>query len=593
MTKPSGSTSISKTRSKAIILSESVLIANQLVIYDLDDVEILVVGDLDAYRLYHNSSRTYALTYGQYYVQPADILRSSDFTSYGVSEDLELTVDIAAPGGIIYSSVTGGSYDIYDGTSMASPHVAGSAALLEQALQKKNPDVQGREKADLKESLLCSTADPVMLDDVPMSPRAVGAGLVNLSEAVSANAVLVGENERTAISVGDQIDDTVKLSFTVKNTSKDTVRYDTLNFDVITDGYAQDRVFDEMTGTYYMQTRITGQSVPLSYTVAQSDMPRSISLRPGETHTVTCTLQLDAAELAENAEVFTNGFYVEGYVYLTDSMTGQTPLNIPFMGFRGDWEAVPAVKIGDIYQMYWGYAYFVGNGCSALRNLKSLTFALQDANGNVCASHTEEYVKKSTFYDMDMISAFFDDADIADGTYTLVVTAVPDIPGTQGQVYDEGLQIRIDRTAPKILGVKMEKTETGCDVIITCDSDDLDYAVLSGSTLLDIRFRDVYPFDDGYDDFDYYDDMDEIRETPPGKKRPSGKKVTESAEAQLVLSGLEAAREADYTLFTADDPHAHNTYEEPDKVTLTEKRGAFDGSVTVPPFSAVTVRVAV
>ena len=82
------------------------------------------------------------------------------------------------------------------------------------------------------------------------------------------------------------------------------------------------------------------------------------------------------------------------------------------------------------------------------------------------------------------------------------MTALPDIPEAQGQVYDEGMQIRVDRSAPKILSVKMVRTDSGCDVIITCDSDDLDYAELNGSILLDVRFRDVYPFDDGYDHVD-------------------------------------------------------------------------------------------
>ena len=483
---------------KGIIFSESVLYANELAIYNTIGVEMLVVADIDAYRLMHSTGRTYALQYEQYYVEPADILRSSYFTSYGVSEDLELTVDVAAPGGIIYSSVTGGDYDIYDGTSMASPHIAGSAALLEQILQKKVPDVQGREKADLKESLLCSTADPVLSEDVPISPRAVGAGLVNLSEAASTNAVLVGANNRTAINIGDKIDDTFKLAFTVKNISQTVVRYDTLNFDVVTDGCTQERVFDELTGTYSTQARITGQSEALDYEIVQSDMPRSISLQPGESRTVTCTLQLDAQQLSGMAEVFQNGFYVEGYVYLTDSMTGQTPLNMPFMGFRGDWEAVPALHSGAYYEMFWGGLSYVGDGYAVQRGLRSLTFALQDAGGKICASRTEEYVKKGAFYDLSTIPDLFSEDDVPDGTYTLVVTAVPDIPNAQGQVYDEGLQIRIDRTAPTVLDVRMVETANGCDVVITCDSDDLDYAELNGSSLLDLHFSDLYPFD-GYD----------------------------------------------------------------------------------------------
>ena len=69
--------------------------------------------------------------------------------------------------------------------------------------------------------------------------------------------------------------------------------------------------------------------------------------------------------------------------------------------------------------------------------------------------------------------------------------------------------------------------------------------------------------------------------------------VTEAADVRLNLSELTPAAEAEYLTLTASDPHAHNTYEDPEAVKLESRTGSFDGFVTVPAFSAVTVKVRV
>lgn len=70
------------------------------------------------------------------------------FSNYGAT-----TVDLGAPGVDIYSTVPGNTYDSYNGTSMASPHVAGVAALL----WSQYPSLTASE---IKDTLL-ATVDPI------------------------------------------------------------------------------------------------------------------------------------------------------------------------------------------------------------------------------------------------------------------------------------------------------------------------------------------------------------------------------------------------------------------------------------------------
>lgn len=94
------------------------------------------------------------------------------------------TVDVAAPGSDILSTLNTGtttpgneSYAYYNGTSMATPHVAGVVALIQAAAAApKSP-------ADI-EAILKNTASPF-----PATPdRAIGSGIVNAKAAVDAVA---------------------------------------------------------------------------------------------------------------------------------------------------------------------------------------------------------------------------------------------------------------------------------------------------------------------------------------------------------------------------------------------------------------------
>ena len=107
-------------------------------------------------------------------IQPGTYHTMSKFSSWGVPGSLELKPEVTAPGGNIYSvngshkdemggPLLGGSdaYESMSGTSMASPQVAGMAALVSQYIREKGLEEQtGLTSRQLAQSLLMSTAVP-------------------------------------------------------------------------------------------------------------------------------------------------------------------------------------------------------------------------------------------------------------------------------------------------------------------------------------------------------------------------------------------------------------------------------------------------
>ena len=166
----------------------------------------------------------------------------SSFSSYGLSPDLVLKPDIGAPGGNIYSTwpLEQGGFATLSGTSMSSPHVAGTAALL---LQAKPGTVSTKVR-----TLLQNTAVPGkwaygplfdILDKVESVNRQ-GAGMVRIDRAITAKSMV----EPSKLSLGDSMNIDVPTAFTgtlktikktlkITNNNGTTMTYDLSYFNAL------------------------------------------------------------------------------------------------------------------------------------------------------------------------------------------------------------------------------------------------------------------------------------------------------------------------------------------------------------------------
>lgn len=260
------------------------------------------------------------------------------FSSFGVTETLELNPEITAPGYKILSSVSSGGYGIMSGTSMSAPYITGAVAVLNEYLDAAEADGNQTtlgDRVDLIENLMMSTSEPIYYsgdeeETVPYSPRLQGAGLVSIEDAVATNAILFGDDGRTKLSLGE-ITDSFTLEFTIENMGDTPITLDTNSVTVTSDGYKSDGGVTYVLGTpKLLQT--------------EDDLGDTITVSANDTEVVSVTVTLsDEDEIAAQSEVFTNGFFVDGFVNLSSSTADNPDISIPFMGFYGDWTSAPVL----------------------------------------------------------------------------------------------------------------------------------------------------------------------------------------------------------------------------------------------------------
>lgn len=114
----------------------------------------------------------------------------------------DLKPDISAPGVNVRSSVPGGYESGWSGTSMAAPHITGTAALLLSYNQALTPDQL--------EQIMTNTATPLTDADYASSPNyGYGYGLVNAFNAVSSVASGIGTIQGKVLKPGVDSEDAV------------------------------------------------------------------------------------------------------------------------------------------------------------------------------------------------------------------------------------------------------------------------------------------------------------------------------------------------------------------------------------------------
>ncbi|QVY61240.1 S8 family serine peptidase [Cytobacillus gottheilii] len=426
----------------------------------------------------------------------------SDFTSWGVTPNLDFKPEITAPGGQILSTLQNNEYGMMSGTSMAAPHVAGGSALVLERVDNEF-GLENAERVNMAKNILMNTAktleDKGQANDIlgqvnPYSPRRQGAGLMQLHAAL-ATPVVVAEQATNEAKVSlKEVGDNVEFTLVAKNYSDDAVSYD-VGVNVQTDL----ALFGELGYAANVLEAQALQNVGVSVNGSETAV---VELAAGEEKTIKVELDLtnasvyneNASALVPAADIFTNGYFVEGFVTLTDTADVNPELSVPYVGFKGEWDKAQIVddarwtdttfygmtSLVDESLSFLGYSAFEtginpeniafspnGDGVqdqaipvvSFLRNAKKVEYNILDSEGNKLRTiRTENHARKNYYdggraqeYSLSTVRGWDGQIDLkpaAEGDYQYEIRAVVDYPDAEWQSFT--MPIKVDVTAPEI-----------------------------------------------------------------------------------------------------------------------------------------------
>lgn len=336
----------------------------------------------------------------------------SSFSSWGSTSQLEITPDIMAPGGNIYSSRDNNSYGLMSGTSMATPHLAGASALMLEYL--RTAGIEG-DAMTLAYALMMSTAVPAKgSNGITASPRKQGAGLVNLASAMATKAYLQVEGkERPKLELGEDPDKTgeYQMTFRVVNFGTEPLQY-AITPTVLTENA-------ETKGDYgnvqvYFATQ-TSRDITAQTTWTTNCANNVVTVPAKGTADVTVTVKLSDALRKELTDTFENGIYVEGYVTLKQQTTAEgvtgCDLSIPYLAFYGDWDQAPVIDIGYYWQKLQGEPNWASQYLNYGGSMLSGTGSFYVFGGNPYAPELAYYPEHNTLSPL-RTDGYYDKVDL-------------------------------------------------------------------------------------------------------------------------------------------------------------------------------------
>ncbi|QJC54153.1 S8 family serine peptidase [Paenibacillus albicereus] len=279
-------------------------------------------------------------------LDPGD--RMAGFSSRGPNADgiLGIKPDVVAPGVAVMSTwpaygkgIQGASYDeAYSrssGTSMATPHVAGLAALLQQAHPEWTP-------FDIR-AALANTADPIFDEDgIRYDVYSQGAGRVNVAKALETPALLQTVEQLTLYDVN-------------MNPVPTTNYGDNASFGVMAAGSAEKSVTLQLnnvsdkaltyTASYELHKSVTSDPAKPIATPDTDKISVSFGGLTGSTVTADAYSKQPFSLSVKPADDAKTGVY-EGSVVLKSA--GQPDLRIPFVVHVGDQKPDTGYGIQDV-----------------------------------------------------------------------------------------------------------------------------------------------------------------------------------------------------------------------------------------------------